>query len=144
MLLVKKETTVSDQTITISLPEAVYQRARYTAEAAKQSIEEVLTATLAATLPDVEGAPAEMQEEMARMTWLDDQSLWAIARSHLARRQEERLTYLTSLQTQRALTPGEATEIETLRQEYGRVTLRKARAYALLSMRSGQSLLSKN
>ena len=144
ILPMKNEIAMSDQTITLSLPESVYRRARYTAEAARQSVEEVLTAMLAATLPDVEGAPAEMQEELARMTWLVERSLWAIAHSRLPKHQEKRLAALTNLQTQRALVPEEASEIERLRDEYGRVTLRKARAYALLSMRGGRPLLGKN
>ncbi len=34
--------------------------------------------------------------------------------------------------------------MESLRQEYRHVTLRKARAYALLSMRGGRPLLADN
>lgn len=81
---------------------------------------------------------------VARMTWLNDHELWAIARSTITEEQQNQLYYLTELQTQRPLTPEEQTTLETLRQEYGRVTLRKARAYALLSLRGGRPLLANN
>jgi len=120
------------------------QRARRTAEAARRPVEDVLTATLVAALPEVEGAPPDMQEELARMTWLDEQALWAIAQSSLSTRKQEQLAYLAELQTQRVLTAAEIADLESLRQEYGRITLSKARAYALLSMRGGRPLLADN
>ena len=139
-----KASIVSNQSITLSLPEAVMRRARRTAEAARRPLEDVLTATLVAALPEVEGAPADMQEELARMTWLDEQTLWAIAQSSLSARKQEQLAYLAELQTQRTLAAAKIADLESLRQEYGRITLRKARAYALLSMRGGRPLLAYN
>jgi hypothetical protein len=38
----------------------------------------------------------------------------------------------------------ESRTLAALREEYGRVTLKKARAYTLLSLRGGQPLLAKN
>jgi hypothetical protein len=139
-----KASIVSNQSITLSLPEAVMRRARRAAEAARRPVEDVLAATLVAALPEVEGAPPDMQEELARMTWLDEQALWAVAQSTLPTRKQEQLAYLAELQTQRALAAEEIADLENLRQEYGRVTLRKARAYALLSMRGGRPLLADN
>jgi len=45
---------------------------------------------------------------------------------------------------QRPLTAQESQVLTVLREEYRRVTLKKARAYALLSMRGGQPLLAEN
>jgi len=84
----------------------------------------------------------DTRADLARMTWLSDQELWAIARSMMTEEQQERLHYLTKLQTQRMLNQEEQEALEFLRQEYGRVTLRKARAYALLSLRGGRPLLA--
>ena len=77
-----------------------------------------------------------------RMTWLDLQTLWAIAQSSLSTRKQEQLDYLAELQTQRALTAAKTADLESLRQEYGRATLRKAQAYALLTIRGGRPLLA--
>ncbi|OGO41162.1 MAG: hypothetical protein A2Z04_09500 [Chloroflexi bacterium RBG_16_57_9] len=132
------------QNVTLHLPEAVMRRARQAASALQRPLEDVLTDTLAAALPDVEDAPSDLQTDLARMTWLNDHELWAIARSTITEEQQNQLYYLTELQSQRPLTQEEQTTLETLCQEYGRVTLRKARAYALLSLRGGRPLLANN
>jgi len=87
-------------------------------------------------------APADMQAELVRMTWLNDQELWAIANSMMSEEGQKQLADLTDLQAQRQLTQDERETMNALRQEYGRTTLRKARAYALLSMRGGRLLLA--
>jgi hypothetical protein len=92
--------------------------------------------------PNVDDAPPDMQAELARMTWLSDQELWVIAHSTMPDQQQKQLWYLTELQTKRLLTQEEQEMLDALRQEYGSVTLRKARAYALLSLRGGRLLLA--
>jgi hypothetical protein len=104
-------------------------------------LEDVLTATLAAALPNVEDAPPEMWAELARMNWLSDQALWIIAHSTMPSEQQEQMRALSEAQSQRLLAPEEQKTLEALRREYGRVTLRKSHAYALLSMRGGRPLL---
>lgn len=46
------------------------------------------------------------------------------------------------MQSQRALTAVELAALQATRTEYGRTTVRKARAYAILSMRGGRPLLA--
>jgi hypothetical protein len=118
------------------------QRARQAADVLQRPLEETLTAILTATLPDMEDVPLDMRAELARMTWLGDQELWTIARGAMVEEQQKRLRSLTNLQAQRTLTQQEREALDALRQEYGRVTLRKARAYALLSLRGGRLLLA--
>jgi hypothetical protein len=132
------------QTVTLHLPEAVMRRARVAAKVLQHPVEEVLAAALAATLPDVENVPQDMQDELARMTWLSDQALWDIAHTTMSHEHQQQLLRLTELQDHRPLTTQEQETLETLRQEYGRITLRKARAYALLSLRGGKLLLADN
>ena len=130
------------QSVTLRLPETVMRRARQTANVLQRPLEELLTGLVTAALPDVEDAPLEVQAELARMTWFSDQELWSIARSTMPVEQQEQLRSLADLQTIRALTPAEQETLDNLRLEYGRVTLRKARAYALLSLRGGAPLLT--
>lgn len=132
------------QTITLRLPETVMHRAQQAADALQHPVEDVLTTLLNAALPDVDDAPPEMQAELAEMTWMPSSTLWAIARSAMPGPQQEQLAYLSDIQTQRSLTQAEQAKLDTLRCEYGRATLRKARAYALLSLRGGQPLLAEN
>ena len=97
---------------------------------------------LAAVLPDVEDTPADVQADLVRLTWLSDQELWAVAHDAMPNEQQEQLQHLAEVQAQRPLTPDEQKTLEGLRTEYGRVTLHKARAYALLSLRGGAPLLA--
>ncbi len=78
------------------------------------------------------------------MASFSDQDLWAVARSAMSDRDQETLAYLSELQSQRDLSDSEAAKLDSLRQTYGQVTLRKARAYALLSLRGGKPLLAEN
>ena len=133
---------MSTQSVTLALPESLMRRAQQTAQTLQRPLEDVLTDTLAAALPDVEDAPLDMQADLARMAWFDERSLWTITRSQLSRSQQEQLHYLTELQSQRTLRKEEQALLEYLRREYGRVTLRKARAFALLSLRGGRPLLA--
>jgi hypothetical protein len=130
------------QSVTLNLPEPVMRRAKQAAAVLHRPVEEILAKMLAAMLPDVEEAPLSTQADLARMTWLSDNELWDIARSMMSDEQQGQLHALAELQTQRGLTPQEQETLEALRQEYGRITLYKARAYALLSLRGGRPLLS--
>lgn len=130
------------QSVTLRLPETVMRRARQTANVLQRPLEELLIGLVTAALPDVEDAPLEVQAELARMTWFSDQELWSIARSTMPVEQQGQLRSLADLQTIRALTPAEQEALDNLRREYGRATLRKARAYALLSFRGGAPLLT--
>jgi hypothetical protein len=85
-----------------------------------------------------------MQAELTRMTWLDSQELWRMAREQMSAEAQEQLRQLTQVQGQRALTSKEQAQLDALRQEYGRITLLKARAYALLSLRGGEPLLDRS
>jgi hypothetical protein len=130
-------------TITLTLSDQTMEQAQQAATALKRPVEEILSELLAAALPTVHDAPADMQPELTRMTWLDSQELWRIARGSMSAEAQERLQQLTHLQGQRALTAAEQEQLDALRQEYGRTTLLKARAYALLSLRGGEPLLSR-
>jgi hypothetical protein len=130
-------------TLTLTLPEQTMEQVRQAASVLQRPVEEVLSAILAATLPALQDAPADMQAELLRMTWLDSQELWRIAQGHISAQSQEQLQQLTQLQEQRLLTTEEQTQLDALRHEYGRMTLLKARAYALLSLRVGEPLLSR-
>jgi hypothetical protein len=140
----RPEVTMSTQNVTLQLSDGLLQRARLAAATLQRPLEDVLTATLAAALPEVQDAPTDMRAELARMTWLSDSDLWIIAGSAMSARDQEQLRYLSELQSQRALTEDEVAQLDALRRAYGQATLRKARAFALLSLRGGRPLLAEN
>lgn len=130
------------QTVTLHLPGTIMRRAKRAANALQRSMEEVLTDILAMNLPDVEQAPLTMQTELARMSWLSNEQLWSIAREMMSDKEQKQMRNLSEKQSLQPLTQKEEEELEALRQVYGRVTARKARAYALLSLRGGRPLLA--
>jgi len=129
-------------TITLTLPERTMEQAQQAAAALQRPVEDVLRDLLEAIFPTMPDVPDDMQAELLRMTWLDSQELWRIAREQMSAAAQAQLQQLIHLQGQRSLTPDEQVQLDTLRQEYGRITLLKARAYALLSLRGGAPLLS--
>lgn len=127
-------------TVVLDLPDSVVQRASKVAQTLHRSLEDVLTTTLTNTLPDVEDVPTHLQTELLQMTWLSDQELIGIAQSQLSDSEQAQLTALS--QRSDNLTVQEQQILRTLRESYGLITLRKARAYALLSLRGGKLLLA--
>jgi hypothetical protein len=128
-------------TITLTLPERIMEQAQQAAAALQRPVEEVLSDLLVAVLPTMQDVPDDMQAELIRMTWFESQELWRIAREQMSAAVQEQLQQLTHLQGQRPLTPDEQVQLDALRQAYGRMTLLKACAYALLSLRGGEPLL---
>ena len=126
-------------TITLELPESLALRAGRAAQAMHRPVEEVITAMLDGVLPLLDDVPPDMQAELVEMTWLDDDALFAVADATMSDADQQRLADLSSRD---ALAAGEQEELETLRDSYGKATLRKARALALLSVRSGKRLLA--
>ncbi|MBK6434259.1 MAG: hypothetical protein WAW03_20420 [Anaerolineae bacterium] len=133
--------SITRHAITLHLSDAVMRRATQAASMLQAPVEEILASMLAVTLPDTDDAPVSIQTELARMTWLSDQTLWQIAHQSLPMEQAARLKELSAPQAEHPLSPANQAELDALRQEYGRYTLRKARAYALLSLRGGRPLL---
>ncbi|MEZ4706571.1 MAG: hypothetical protein R3A44_05160 [Caldilineaceae bacterium] len=128
-------------TITLNLPEPTLAQARQAALALQRPVEEIIADMLTAVMPSLADVPQDLQAELTNMTWLNNLDLWQIARGSMPSQQQERLGQISQVANERELSPNEEQELESLRDEYGRITLRKARAYALLSIRGGKPLL---
>jgi hypothetical protein len=126
-------------TITLDLPDSLTERAGQAAQAMHCPLEEVIAAVLDVALPALDDVPPAIRAELVAMTWLDDQALLSIANAVLSDEDQRRLVDLTGRDT---LTVREQHDLRTLRDAYGQMTLRKARAFALLSIRSGKGLMA--
>lgn len=76
-----------------------------------------------------------IQADLQSLQWLDDDSLWAIARSRLSPTQQERQLYLLRQNQRGVITASEREEMERLGDLADRLTLKKAYSYALLRWR---------
>jgi tRNA(Arg) A34 adenosine deaminase TadA len=99
----------------------------------------VLTAMLDGVVPSLDDVPGDMRTALVEMTWWDDARLMQAADAMMS---EEDQARMVELSTDGPSSPAAHQELEALRTAYGQITLRKARATALLSIRSGKRLLA--
>jgi len=111
---------MATNSITINLPDTVYQRARRATTLLNRSVEELLE------------APADL---IARLPLSTDAGLWQVARSRMDTEDETLLHELLDTQAERELTNEEARQLEVLRQHAGRLTIIKSQVYSLLHQR---------
>ena len=127
---------MSGRTITVTLPEVLYERVKITAEASARSVEDVCTQSIALSLPELEGdLPSEVRSELAALSLLSDAELENVARGHMNEEHQERLETLAEVQKQRPLTAAEESTLTQLMEEAQRLMLCKAEAYRLLARR---------
>lgn len=124
------------QTITITLPDALYERIRETAEVSSRSLEEVVTQSIALSLPPLEAdLPPEIRSELAAFPLLSDTELWDLATGPMDEEHQVRLEALAESQEHRPLTEEEQSTLARLMEEARQVMLRRAEAYRLLAQR---------
>jgi hypothetical protein len=121
--------------ITVKIPQPLYHRLEHVAARLQKPVTDMLVETLQAALPPVDEIPNHIQAEVAGLDKLETADLYEVAESQMADADQDALEYLLDVQATRPLTNEEAVRLESLRLEYGRVLLRKARAFALLAER---------
>jgi hypothetical protein len=127
---------MSHYSVTLPVPDDIYDCARRIAEGTSQSIEAVLLQQLkdafAAPLPNL--APEE-QRELEALTFLSDDALWTIAREQMPEDRQVRMHTLMNANSQGTLDDAQRSELEALVVQGQRLSVRKARAAALLTER---------
>lgn len=118
-------------TITLELPESLALRAGWAAKAVHRPVGDVITAMLDGVLPSLDDVPAYTQAELVEMTRLDDTALLAIAEAAMSGEEKQRLAELSQRDSPCA---AERAELDALRIEYSKLTLRKARALGALGL----------
>ena len=126
-------------TITINLPDALAERVGGVARAVRRPVEEVLTAMLDRVAPSLDDVPEDMRAELVEMTWWEDARLMEAADATMPEEEQARMVELSADEPS---SPAAQKELEALRTAYGQITLRKERATAMLSIRSGKRLLA--
>jgi hypothetical protein len=123
-------------TVTLQLPDPIYQRLVNTATATGRSLEEVMLHALkVGSPPDWENAPDEFQADLAALDRLEDEALWKLATGHKTEEEMARHFELLERNNEHTLTPAEQVELVELRSQADLFMLRKAHAAALLHWR---------
>ncbi len=125
-----------NQTITITLPDRIYERVKVTAQAMSLSPEVVLAESLSLFFPAFEeDMPSDTQFDLAALSLLSDPQLWKIAQQTMDEHKQTRLAELAEVQKHRSLQPDEQATLDLLMDEAQQIMLYKAEAYRLLAQR---------
>jgi hypothetical protein len=128
--------TIPAQSLTLQIPEILYQRLVNTAHAMQRPLEEVILHALQVGSPPAwDDVPEEFQADLAALDKLDDNGLWQIVRSRKTLADTERYNILLEGNSSDSLTESERLELIALRQEADLFMLRKAQAAVLLRWR---------
>ncbi|HLP89163.1 MAG TPA: hypothetical protein VK184_11315 [Nostocaceae cyanobacterium] len=127
---------MSSETVTLKIPETLYQRLVNTANATKRPLEEVMIHALQVGSPPIwDDIPEEFQAEIAALDKLDDDALWKISRSQKKEADMEQHNILLAANFQGKLTDEERIELTNLRHEANLFMLCKAQVAVLLRWR---------
>jgi hypothetical protein len=122
--------------LTVQIPVQVYRRLEYLARETRQSVESVALTSITGNLPpSLDDVPSGLREDLRALQTLDDDALWAVARTKFSLEKQARLEVLLTRNSDGVLTQPEREELEHLGEETDLLTLRKAQAYALLRWR---------
>ena len=127
---------MSQYSVTLPIPDYIYDHARRIAEGTSQSIEAVLLQQLqdAFTTPVPDLAPEE-QRELDALSLLSDDALWTIARERMPEDRQAHLYALMEANSQGKLSDMQPAELEALVVQGQRLSVRKAQAAAVLTGR---------
>jgi plasmid stability protein len=123
------------QSVTLNIPEALYEQLKERAERAKRSVEEETLEVLATAIPGNGTLPAELTEATESLNALDDAGLWEAAQRRLPAEASAELEALHQKRQSEGLADTELQRLDALVGEYERHLLVRAQAIALLKQR---------
>lgn len=123
------------QTITINVPDSVFQPIQRVALATNQPVEQLLLKALQASLPSLEELPPEVVQNLTVLETLDDEALWEVMLETVSTEQSEQIHDLLERQQDGQLSETEIVQLEQLQHQADLAMLRKGRAAVLLRFR---------
>jgi hypothetical protein len=126
-------------TITLKLPDGLYEPIQRMAHATRQSLETMVLTALQTSLPSLEGLDPAFTRALTELTELDNDALWQVMLATVPHEQQAELNELLERNQAGALTSTECERLTQLQRAADLLMLRKARAAVLLRFR-GQRL----
>jgi hypothetical protein len=123
------------QSITLHVPDALYDRLKQRAEQADRSVEDEVLEVVATAIPPDDALPSYLARALAPLTLLDDEALWRAARSHLPPEAAARLAALHAKRQAEGLSDAETRTLARLMRQYERAMVVRAQAAMLLKQR---------
>ena len=125
---------MGNQTVTIALPDQLYQQATERASRARLSLEDELITTVAVAYSRDE-ISADTRETLTQLEFLNDEELWRTAQLRVSPELHGRMETLSEKRQILGLSSAEKAESEQLVQHADHVMLVRAKAAALLRSR---------
>jgi hypothetical protein len=124
------------QSVTIELPQNVYEQIEQAAQKRKRPLDQLLVEAVTAVAPVLDTAPLSLRSALAQLAYLNDAALWQAARTSMPPEQRTRLEQLHHKAQKEGLTQEEKEEEEErLLKLYRETLLVRAQAAVLLSQR---------
>ena len=123
----------------ISIPDALYEKARRVAEQTAQPVDDVIRERLADAFDEpLAELPADEVAELRALAYLSDDTLWTIAREQMPTAKQEHMSMLMDKNSFGTISDEEYQELSVLVEGGQRLTLRKSEAMKLLLDRGYQ------
>lgn len=128
---------MSQQAITVHLPEHLYRRVHKRAQDLNHSLEDEITAVIEGLVNEDEWGhiPLDISEEVKQLPFLDNDHLWRTAQMQVSAEKSDRMQELTEKQGSEGLTESEREEAAQLQHLAHRIMLLRAEAAILLKER---------
>jgi hypothetical protein len=126
---------MTSQTVTLTLPDNLLDRARRLARRSRRPVDEVLVEALTTALPGDDTDVPALRSSIGQLAYLNDAALWQAARATVPAEQRERLEALHHKGQRTTLNDAEREEMETLERLYQDTVLVRAQAAVLLKQR---------
>lgn len=133
------ESTRPEHTVTLRVPDPLYEHVQRAAEALKRPLEEVLLEALATALPPLAGLPEEVADDLSTLPFLNDAALFQVVRSTLSAEVHAETDALLARKGRDELAEAEQRRLDDLVRIHEVFALRRAQA-ALLLQRRGYDL----
>ncbi len=126
---------MTSQTVTLTLPDSLVERAKRLARRSRRPVDEVLVEALTTALPSDDTDMPALRASIGQLAYLNDAALWQAARATVPAEQRERLETLHQKQQRTSLTDDDRAEMEALERLYRDTVLVRAQAAVLLKQR---------
>lgn len=123
------------RSMTIEVPDYLYDRLKRRADEAQLSVEAEVVQTLALAVPPDDRLEPELEDALAGLALLDNDALWHVARRRFPQRSARRLQSLHFKLQREGLSEDERHLEARLVDEYERAMLMRAQAAVLLKQR---------
>ena len=123
------------QSVTLNLPEGLFDDVQRIAKASNQPLEEVLLMALRVSLPDISDLPEAVVKDLLLLEKLSDAALKQVMLETVDANTQKDLSTLLEKNREGTLTESEQERLNALQREADKVMFRKARVAVLLRFR---------